>query len=111
MYKNAPFVTDHNCTCLLDTGRIVITIDIIVTRWQVGRDQVLVPVGLDVTHVLAGVRLALPHADADIGDERRGRGHVDLVTVDVKNGTSGLATVTLLFTLKVEDQIPPSYQN
>ena len=100
MYKNAPFVTDHNSTGLLYSGRIVITTDITVTRWQVGMDQVLVPVRLNVTHVLAGVRLALPHADADVGDEWRGGGGVDLVTVDIKNGTSGLTTVTFLFTLK-----------
>ena len=87
---------------MLDSSVVVAT-DIIVTRWQVGGDQVLVPVRLDVTHVLAGVRLALPHAD--LGDEGGGDGPVDLLAVDVENGTWGLAAVALLFTLKAEDLI------
>ena len=86
---------------MLDSSVVVAT-DIIVTRWQVGGDQVLVPVRLDVTHVLAGVRLALPHAD--LGDEGGGGGPVELA-VDVENGTWGLAAVALLFTLKAEDLI------
>ena len=103
LYKNASFVIVGVWIVMLS---VIIIVDLLTELFIIIIILLVPAVGLNITHVLAGVclRVQLPTL-RHVGNDRPRHVAWHVVTVDVQDGAGGLTAITLVSTLGPYDNV------